>query len=443
MQYLSTFKHTIPDESRDHILTTASFGYDNDILEHAFSIAINNKLSTDLKSNRITDIDFRDNSIINGTSRGLTLEECREKIELAKNDWFIAFRQFSQCFNLHYIGNKYNPNWKSSHICTGNCPFYIYKDILFICKFSGNYHVCTPITCDELDDSDDSCCRLTGNRYPLVHASLISDTLYREYKENTSRAKLKGEKLTVDESNRLGKIQMDIERYLKIQKNNEYEDYLDADIATSNDDDDDDDDETEEFSKSAPVAIAPPTISIKHEFASTMPLPIAVVKKYKPRKRKLLVKDINTQKLTKRQQTEFNKLVETTQRRKEIIIDPAKLWCNALSIIKWLLPELDDTKTSLYAHDCVRYYQVVRRCEQYKSHKNSYTFLNHVICCFLEMIGGYKAGDRIIIPASQYVAAHLKPRRELKYYKDIKINMSNLTKTSWMLRSCLGCSPMN
>ena len=66
---------------------------------------------------------------------------------------------------------------REHHRCTNECNLYQYKDVI-ICRASGNYHYCTPLTCDRtIEYRDSKVCELTGTSYSL---DLVMDTIGRD-----------------------------------------------------------------------------------------------------------------------------------------------------------------------------------------------------------------------------------------------------------------------
>jgi hypothetical protein len=421
--------------------------YDDDDLgdiEHAFSIASNRTIQ------RSIDQDLRCNQSIFESSQ--VNNNDLEQQELTLQDWFEAYRQF-------YTDNNNNNNHDSY------ADYFIYKNILYIDKQTGNYHLCTSTRCDQLKTNTwESVCELTGNRYQLVHAALMDSELeYRKYIELKSERKVPSTRVTIKETNRYKSIEQELEKYMKIQTQNEYQDYLDHEWNQEQEYNNNNNNNNNNSHPPIPLLMLPEKSPEPCFRAQTEPIlmlhdrqdnnqlelytPLTAADRAStnttttttknPRKRKLRIKDINVNKLTKEQRIGFEHLAKRSQRNKQTIQDSAQLWIKAYDIIKWLLPGLEDNQKNIYAHDCVRYYIKIINNEAFQSKKRSYTFLHHVICCFYEMIDGYTIGNKDIIPQSNYVAKHLGKTSTLKQYKDNKIKQNNITQAAWILHEFL------
>lgn len=94
------------------------------------------------------------------------------------------------------------PPWtrQPAHTCDSACPLFVHAGCVYICCWSGNYHVCTEDACDRLETARDCMvCSMTAMTYSLAHQATFEQGAGREeYRRsigcaNTSKRKVPGD----------------------------------------------------------------------------------------------------------------------------------------------------------------------------------------------------------------------------------------------------------
>ena len=74
-------------------------------------------------------------------------------------DWFLCLQQF--------IPHATSPNLDERHVCSSSCEFFAYKTHLYVCRSTGQLHICTAGACNRLiRTKEDVVCEVTALAYP-------------------------------------------------------------------------------------------------------------------------------------------------------------------------------------------------------------------------------------------------------------------------------------
>lgn len=91
-----------------------------------------------------------------------TNSQGRNYAGLSTEQWFACYFQFRK------MNEKVTRTTDPRHQCTNACGFVVFMECVFICRRSGNMHICTNESCTRIiDTTDHHVCELTGIAYPF------------------------------------------------------------------------------------------------------------------------------------------------------------------------------------------------------------------------------------------------------------------------------------
>lgn len=293
--------------------------------------------------------------------------------QLKEEDWNEAFRLFRSSSTSHT---------KSYHEqCDPACPFFIYKDLLYICYTSGNYHICTSDQCDQLMETREALvCNITAQTYPSPVKADEFDT--REWKA-ICKKEYDSHAPNLEQMKHTHQLQEKINKVLAEQKLELLESVIEQ--------------PSEEETSEEPAA-----------------------KRRKKKKQALLTTEIK----------EF-----VANHKRQTVLNHHQLQVEAYNLItSFLLPGISPSEAYELSTRVVKLYTRVYGSEPWKQFKKNYSFHNHVICSLYEMTDGFTEGG---IPLVPYIRENLPTKRELQKKNRKFINCNTLTKSSKVLRAAL------